>query len=366
MSGSTEFLDGRHGAVADDDVLEVGPRRSLPRWLIALVVVLIAAGVTVAVGLRDGSARRSASAVTSSPNNLARAPLGAGPGVGSPLDLGSGAPVLDVSMSLDSVWVLQRDRLTGNGLIGENRHADLDLQVAPATSARLVVDVPAARLWVVLEGAAATRVLEFDAFTLRQLGDVRSSLPIDGAAALAGRLYLTSAHRVLGLRGGRLSPLVDLRTSLREIVADPARSRLLVVDDGPASYLWAYFPTARTAQRGARLPVRGASVAIVRGSIWVAGQQRSGPRLFRLDADNLRPGSATYSEGVGGVIVASGSDVFWMRDVTRRGQLRCVDAASGQGVQSWRVDGNVTSTRHGALVASPAGAAPLVLNGCAG
>ncbi|HZC52037.1 MAG TPA: hypothetical protein VE441_06030, partial [Mycobacterium sp.] len=302
-TSDVEFLaEGGSGREPGDEVLDVGRARRVPRWLSSGVAVGMAVAVAaIAVG-RDGSGQHGPRAAASSsharPN---RPPPRSASSIGAPLAVGSGA-VLDVAATGQHTWVLHADRVTGLWLArGRNRTAPLprlDLST-PTSTARLVLDVGTARLWVVIEGTRPGRAIEYDLWTLARLRDLR--LPsINGAAAMSGHLYASSGQHLIDIpvRGpARIIPLPDVVGALGPIAADPAHSRVLVLDYHAPSHLWVYRPGHHLIRAPVRLPLATASIAVTRQSIWLGGFAAHAAVLARLNPTTLRPSMTSPLSG---------------------------------------------------------------------
>ena len=141
--------------------------------------------------------------------------------------------------------------------------------------ARLVLDVPSGVLWVVVEGVAPGRLLEYDTVRLRLIRELSGPGAVNGAAALDGHLYLTSGARLFEVGPGRPPhSIADVQTLLAGVVADPARHRLLMFGNGANTQVWPIELTARGAAVRARpvvVALGKSSVGVAEGSVWIAG-----------------------------------------------------------------------------------------------
>jgi hypothetical protein len=375
-----EFLPEQPADAGSVEVLDSGSRRSPPGWLVPLGLVAVAAAAAVVLLHQGSSAPGKPAAESPLPSASAQLPLGLtlADGLGDPLDATAGRPALDVAIAGESTWVLQSQRIvgvvaTGASTVGSVPGRPLDEEFNDA-AARLVLDVPTGRLWVVVEGDARGRAIEYDATTLSLTREVDSLGLIQAAAALDGHLYLTSGDRLIDIAPGR-RPVTLARVSgqLGSIVADPARGRLLVSDIGMPTRVWAVRPGARPGQAlspPVRISVTKATLAVSSGAIWLAGYDTGSGELTRLDPRTLRPVRRSPMDRAlapGAVAVGGGVAVIWVRPGTNDArELDCVDAAGGELLQSWQVQGPVASVGATALVATPAGAVPLELSGCSG
>jgi hypothetical protein len=110
-------------------------------------------------------------------------------------------------------------------------------------------------------------------------------------------------------------------------------------------------------------------MGVAQGSVWIAGFGGTRWVLSQLDPRTLQPTTESPVDAVfgtnGAEIVASGVVVIWARDQVG-GQLRCIDAVTGEQLQAWMISGAVASGGAHGLVATDAGAVPLALSACSG
>ena len=365
-----EFLSGHAGPESGADVLEFGRRRRPPRWVwlgaAALVVALV---VAVAVSRHGSRHPRAAKSPSTSVSVVVPQPAG------SALPLASHSAALDVWASAREVWVLQPGHLTLLDDLTSRRSAGSFHLAArePDSKTVMVVDPAFGMLWVAVEGVGVGRVLEFNAFTLDQFREL--TLPaISGAAALRGHLYVTSGARVVDIRRGaapRTVATAPAGTSLGSIVADPSRSRLLLIDSGSPIRLWIWRPGHALTLTSGPLAFAKGTIAVAHGQVWVGGYGQSGAALLHLaaSANDLTPvdiSPLTGGLGPGALIVASGQRVLWVRSGAGGDDLWCMDADTGRELQHWNLDGAVTSTAGTAVIATSSGVRPLQLSGCPG
>jgi hypothetical protein len=380
-----EYLPDQPGAAEPEEVLDSGGRRRLPRWVVPLGVIVVlaaAAGITIARNNSGGPPPPAAAPPSGAPLTLQPAPqpapqpvpvgLGTRGRFGHPIHVGG--PALDVATAGNEAWVLLgheivrivRDRVELRAAIPGPAAV-----AGPDSAARLVLDVPGGVIWFVAQGAPHGRLLEYDMVHLRLLRQLTVG-PIDGAAALDGHLYLTSGSRLVDVAPGRAPTTVGtVAATLGQIVADPARHRLLMTDYAASSSIW---PITLAKNGRARIGKPGVvhatkvSLGVAEGLIWAAGYTSTHALLSRLDPATLRPVAASpigRSLGPGAVIVASGVVVIWERDGDSS-QLRCIDAATGHQLQTWMIDGPVTSGGTKAFVATAGGIVPLQQSACSG
>jgi hypothetical protein len=373
-----EFLPDEPGRAEVEELLESAPRHRLPRWLIAVVVALVAiAAVIVTVGRGGGSAQHppvaapSSSEAAATPSTRAEAD----DHLGAPLAVGGGRPVLDVAVAGETSWVLQARQLqsiTRLGVVATARIPAPSLIDTPNEDATLVLDIPAGVLWIVAAKVKPARILEYDIVRLRLMRAISGVGFVNGEAALDGHLYLTTGGRIVDVAPGRLPVGIGTaRGTFGPIVADPARDRLLVSDYGTRTRVWPVTPNDTTGDavgKPATVNVTKASLAVADGAIWLSGFDTGHGVLMRLDPRTLRPTLHSSLDPLlepGAVLVAGGVVVVWVRDGDGR-QLRCVDAATGGQLQSWLIEGPVASGGASALVATSTGAVPLELANCSG
>lgn len=368
-----EFLPENPGNAEAEEVLDVGSHRKRSTWLVRMAVAALVVGA-VTTALQRGDKQPSASP---SPTPLPAQSVVLVPNdhVGGPLAAGAGEPVLDVKISTRGTWLLQAR--TVQALLGRNPPAAVPgpalVNASGTAEARLVLDLAARRLWVVASTDKRGRVLEYEADSMRLLLDVRSAPAVTGAAALGGHLYLTSGRRLLDVApSGVLGTAARIRSTLGQIIADPERERLLMVDVGRPTRVRAVVPRPGATPRisdPVRIAVTKASLAVANGWIWLAGFDTGDGVLMRLDPRTLRPELHSTLDPIlepGAALVAGGSAAVWARDGGNGRELRCIDARNGQQAQRWNIEGQVTSTNAGALVATTEGVMPLWLDGCKG
>lgn len=374
-----EFVPDDAATEQGEDVLELGLRRRIPRWVL-LVAASLAAALVVAVAVSRHDSGHPAAVVSRSSSPSSSSSLLPQSAVGSRLPLSSTAPAVDVAMSGRTTWVLQPGRITALDDLTSRRAvgsftADLS---GPNSTPVLLVDPSFGTLWLVIQGSSPGRVLEFNAFTLSQ----RSASTLDtinSAAALNGHLYLTTgAHLIDIAPGSAPRNLATGRASgLFAVIADPtqrARPRLLILDLGFPSHVWTYRPGGKLTKTSAPLPFGKGSIAVAGGQIWVGGFGQTGAVLMHLAAGASAPNDLTAvgvspltgGLGPGALIVGSGQHVFWVRSGAGGDDLWCVDADTGRVDQHWNLSGAVASTSGTAVIATNTGAAPLHLAGCAG
>lgn len=360
----------------DDELPTNGP---IPRriWLIGgVVLALLVAGVAITHLGRHGHPPQAgpahpAAVSPRAPSSVATVgrPAAGGRREQAPATV---ATPLDVAATPTGAWVLMRTALQavdGTRVIRSVPVSGLD---EPDSFPQLAVDDQARRLWIVLEGGRDSRMIEFDARTLRRLRDVRWDQPVQSAAAYLGHLYVSTDRGVADLAPGAAAPnfIGGLYGAVGPIAVDPTRHRLVMLDLGYPTDIWTYRPNHAPVEASQPLALGQPTVAVADGAIWVGGFAVSGAAVLeRLDPVTLRPvAQSPLAEelGPGAVIVAAGSRVIWLRSGNGGDALVCADSARGRIEQNWDVDGAVASTSRGALIATDSGVIAPLLVGCRG
>lgn len=359
-----EFL-AEDGSVllAEEDVVEFGGRR-VPRWVVVVACALAAIAV---VGVVAGRSRTKHPAVAgiSNTNPVASGRLHAA------LRLDGGPDALDVLLDGSRLFVLQPTKISRFDLPSKHVADSVGLAdgsvAAAQSSARLLLDPSDGRLWVVEQGVRPARLLEFDAATLRPTRDVTVDVAIQDAAVMYGHLYLASSAGLDDLVPGALAPmrLGAVHGSVSAVAADPARRRVLVLDDSS--------PVAVSVMSAGRVTARRifgklnqGSIAVVGDDIWVAGSGDYGAVMARLDPATLAPlQTSPVALEAKGLAVSSGARDLWV-SATGAG-LWCLDARSGTVLVQWHsATAPVTSRTGAAYVVKKGSVVPLALDGCAG
>jgi len=240
------------------------------------------------------------------------------------------------------------------------------------SSARLVLDADADRLWVLGLVAQAAQLLEFNAGKMLPLHHVVVRAAVQDAAAMDGHLYLATsvglADLAPGAAGTTLLPAVHGAVSA--VAADPVRNRLIVLDAStPGAVVVVSAGRAGTRRTFGDL-IKG-SIAIVGDEIWVGGYGggiRGGYRALvaRLDPVTLAPvQTSSIALRVDRVDVSPGARDIWV--TTGAVGVWCIDAVDGTILERWpSASAPVTSGLGGAYVIDAGLVVPLVLRGCAG
>lgn len=360
-----EFL-AEDGSVllAEDDVVEFGGRR-VPRWVVVVACALAAiALVSVVVG--RSPPKHAAVAGISNTNPVASGRFHAA------LRLDGDHPnALDVLLDGSRLYVLQPTRISRIDL--PSKHVADSVGLADGTasavrsSARLLLDASAGRLWVVEPGPRPARLLEFDAATLRPTRDLTVDVAIQDAAVMYGHLYLASSGGLDDLVPGALAPmrLGAVHGSVSAVAADPARRRVLVLDDSSPVAI-SVMSAGRVTARRIFGKLNQGSIAVVGDDIWVAGSGDYGAVMARLDPGTLAPlQTSPVALEAKALAVSSGARDLW---VSASGAgLWCLDARSGTVLVQWpSARAPVTSRTGAAYVVTKGSVVPLALDGCAG
>ncbi len=244
---------------------------------------------------------------------------------------------------------------------------------APLDSApHLAVDATVHHIWVVLENASPSRVIEFDERTLRPLREITWIHLIQSAVAYAGHLYLTTDLGIADVAPGRLSPrfVPGLAGAVGPVAVDPQRHRLIAIDLGYPANIWTFRPGGRPVEGRVLLDINKGSLTVVNGAIWIGGFTASGAVLDRIDPRTFRPVLRTRPRlfDPGAVVIAGGSRVLWVRPGSDSTLLGCLSATSGRLEQKWDLPGvnAVVSDGNGALLATTRGVLGLIQDGCEG
>jgi hypothetical protein len=355
------------GSESQDDLLDVGRRRSLPRWALGVLWAVIAAvAITVVV------------ARSTSSNHVAKpkpGPTSQGPAFPSSL-LGAseGDLAVDGKVLYElSQGALYRLDITDPASPASDGVATIDglNRTLDDASFHLVLDSATHHIWVVTYDASSSMVIEFDSSSLVEIGRLLWPGQVHAAAVLGGHLYLAANNAVVDIASAKAEPttIAALTGQYSDIVADPTRSRLLLLDVDQGSHVAAYTPADGRADRGPVAPFGQGGLLVVGGTIWAGGFANAGAVLARLDPRTLKP--VVFSElspqlGPGAVPWAAGQHVLWVRSGGGGDGLWCVDATSGDQLQYWQYNGAVASTGGAGFVLQREGPFALQLSTCTG
>lgn len=280
--------------------------------------------------------------------------------------------MLDAEAGPGGVWTLSGSRLSlvdGTRVV---RSVALRGVRLPSTSTpRLAVDPVTGAVWLVVSDAAPSLLIEYDPDSLQVVRRMSWDQLVHGAVAYRGHLYLATDLGTADLApdGRRPREIAGLGAGDGPIALDPVRGRLIVMNVGYPTRVWTYRPGQYPLKASVALPLGGGTVAVVNGAIWVGGFSNRAV-LDRLDPTSLRPirKGAVEPFGPGAVIVAGGSNAFWVRPGNGTHMLACVSARTGRIEQRWQLPDlvSVASQNGTALAATHRGAIGLVLAGCTG
>lgn len=355
------------GAETEDEELDAGARRRVPGWIGR--TLLAGAAVAILIVANAPHPRHRSQAL--------RPPIH--PAVIHPTPVaGSSVEALLVSRRLQRIYTVIQGRLAVSDLDGgdDGRFAISSTALGgqvDSTRLRLVLNPADGVLWAVPLGSTGSHLLEgFDPRMLRRVARVRLPYPVDGAAVLDGRLYLTYGPELLRVSADRrrLDLAARLVGSGGPLVADPARHRLLYLDYYNPLSVRSWSP-ARGSGPAAALPLTRGQVAVVAATIWVGGFGTSGAVLARLDPRTLRPGrsvavAANLAPGV--LLAAAGDRSLFVRAGGGTDPLWCLDGRTGAVSVRWAYAPGVVAADRGAVaLASPDGRIrPIRPSGCAG
>jgi hypothetical protein len=377
-----EFFPEEPGDSTAEEVLDAGARRRVPQWagIAVLAVAAVVVAVVVALQRGDPSGTPAGAALSGSPPGT---PFAAVPSIvpsipsdlGTLLSIGAPGPVLDVAVAAGTTWVLQPGLLHGidsHGRISTVTIPGRPLRFPDGTFVRVLPDPAANAVWVVVQEPEHGRVLQFRADNLQVVHDTEPLPIMVAAATLDGHLYFGAGNRVYQLRGTSPHVLARLPQPLGALAADPTRHRLLLATLGDPTALSTLAPSGHhpVLRRLAAVRVAKPTLVVTAGRIWLAGYDTGAGILMRLSPTTLRPVQHSTLDPVlepGAAVVAGGVAVIWVRDGgSASAELRCVDARSGQQVQSWPLSGGVGSAHGYAVLGSQGGPVRLRLRGCRG
>ncbi len=317
-------------AADGEELLDTRPPRPRRQLLIG-AVVLVAAAVVAVVATRTGSVPHPAASSSRPRPTLPPAP---------PVAVTSGDVVAttvgDTAYAIDGGAVITIDLNTGARSVLRPAVGDL-----PETEYRILADPDHQRLWVIRSHDTALNVSWFDTGTLMQTGAEDDRGPLDDAAVLDGRLYLSTPARILSISQTEDVPPPALTIRPGQVIAaDPSRHRLLVLRYGSATgALVAQRPGARTPQARAAAPFGKGEFAVTSGRIWAVGFGRRHAVIERLDPRTLRVQVRSPLEqhiGPGAVLAQIGRRHLLIRDAGGLGgELWCVDAGTGAVTRHW-------------------------------
>jgi hypothetical protein len=360
-------MSNREAAGPVEDVLDLGRPPRVPRWAYlagGLLAAAVIAGVTVAFAV-GSPGPPAAPASTPPPSNAAA-------DHGGPADADDVLVLGRYLFRLAPDVLYRTDAAAAPGAQATLPISGLDA-LGPASSYHLIGDAAAHLVWLVGYGGAPTTLLAVDTDTMAVRARVNWPQAVNGAAALNGDLYVLTANAVVDVTVTR-SPVdvTHLPGQYMTITADPARHRLLLLDENSLSPV-SYEPVTHAVRSGPRLPFgKGDLLADGAGRVWAGGYgfaTGEGAVLDRLDPLTLRPVASSPLAGQlgpGAQLVASGSAVIWLRSGAGGDDLWCVDGRTGRPAQHWKVAGVVASRTGYAVVDTVGMVQRLTLRGCPG
>ena len=346
--------------------------RARRRRIVVVAAFVVVAGLGIGALVAGQPNSRGMVATISRRLESGQYPLGppgaARPGEGDALALPAGTAI-DVAIS-DTVLYVLLD--SGLDLIDPLTRAVERIVLLQADSrSRLLVDSPAARLWIVDENAGPTQVREFDSGTLALLGTLNVPATVFSAAAVNGRLFLATADGVEQFAPGS-SSLTGVTNSIpviRAITADPSRQAVLGLSSGPTAGVITVSADGATLLAGPGLGLtQRSTVAVIDGTLWVSGVGATAS-LARLDPASMHPVTSGPNQtgvisSVGGTVtVTPGAADLWVYSPSTA-RLYCVDDRTGQELQHWDgLSGPVTAGGRGPFAVGHGHVLPLVLRG---
>ena len=318
--------------LVDEELLTSGPRAGgRRRMVLGVAVLLLIAGVVIGVLVSSHSDHRS---------SKAPAPTGAST-TSSPVAAGGPGPAPAVLLN-GFVYIIDEGMLYMRGTSRFEIHQTVVGPFREPNAAYvLVADEAHRRIWVVQSVGSIWGAYEYDSATLEQISAQKVGGRVNGAAVLAGDLYVDTNYGVFRI----VRPDTGPRDATplpggRAIAADPSRGRLLVLAlDGGRTQVRAERPSAQRPDVVAHSPVFGrGSLAVVDGHIWAGGEGSRGAVLVQLDPRTLAPVGHSRLEaevGSGAVIVAVGRQDLLVRSEAGGDELWCVDGGSGAVRQKW-------------------------------
>ncbi|WP_375486768.1 hypothetical protein [uncultured Jatrophihabitans sp.] len=323
-----EFVGDDTGENADEDVLDTGPRRPVPRWVwVVAALAVVAAALGVIVSARDDH------------ENSARPTPTPTPSTAGPSDAGPGTPVVGLAADGSSLYWLAGDRLHRGGGGGHvAASTPVSQQELPFDEAQLVADPQERTIWVVSFGSSADRagtgVVEgFAADDLHRTVHASTRAPVTGASVLNGALFVLSAGRLLRITADatRFTQMAKVDLSARELVT--AGGSLLFAEGGNGSAIGRWTPSGL--DKPVVLETVDNALAVAGSTVFVLGTVRGqGPELNTLDPLTDKVDQQALATGLDGDLkfVATGRRsviVLGSGQGTGRGgpELACVTTA---------------------------------------
>jgi hypothetical protein len=351
---------------SDDDELVVV--RRLPRWLrlAAWSMAGVLAGAVVAVVISRHHGRSTAPPVPS--------PVVGSSGGSSGVPNPPAASHAAVAEAGDLRWEVADTTLYAESAAGPHFVRQIALPQAfgtPVSEPRVTVDPVSGAVWVVLEKSRPSLLVRVSAGIFRILRVVHWMTAVNGAAAYAGHLYLSTGLGVADLapRASRPRPLTGLAGAVGPVVADPSRHRLIAMDLGNPTDLWTFAPGTAPAKAPRPLPLNAATMAVVGPAIWVLGYVGDRAVLGRLDPETLRQTTRVQLPAhlsTRAVLLPGGDRALWLSGPLAGDRLVCADARTGAALQTWQIQGvdSVAPWRGSALVSAGGLSRTIHLRGC--
>lgn len=317
-----EFLGADPGGAADDDVIDTGPRRPVPRWAWFVAAVLaVAVGVGVLVSAHSDRAPK-ATGSTPPPSTATTSVAQQGP------------PVEALTADGTSLYWLAGNRLYRGGPVGRTSTSTAFAAREGGLSEPQVVADPLGRtVWIVSFGpthdVGAVGVVEgFATADLRRVTRASVHSQITGAATLNGALYVLAAGRLLRITAGAsgFTPVARVDSSARGLVA--AGKRLLFVEGGNGSAIGQWTPAGVDAP--VVLETVDNALAVAGSTVFVLGSARGNQSelsTLRPDRKVDQQGLATGLDGALQLVASGTHSVIVLGTGKRGAELACVTTA---------------------------------------
>jgi len=328
------------GSAGDEEVLALGRHRGSRAWLIIAVVGILAVGGLIA-GIASQRGHHAAPVPSQSPTT-SPPPFDQG----QPVALGAGTPTALV-LAGGGLVMFQTDPASLTTV--EQRPAGRTVSRPAEGDARtlLVVDPSSQKVWLIEPGRGSppgpstSILLAYGLHTLDIATRLEVPAVVSSAAVLDGRLWLSTDRGVYTFADGP-TRLAGYSGPVHAIDADPTRHRLLATTETKAASMLQIRPSRLDVVRGPWLPLDTASLAIVDGTIWVAGSNAAPdePHVLRLDPATLQPHGPALVRDRDYAFVSAGHSVVWMGGYAASVPsvpvpLSCLDPTTGRTLQLW-------------------------------
>jgi hypothetical protein len=347
-------VPGFPGDVGEEELFEPEGRRPLV-WLAALVLVIVLASLAIS------------HVVTRPKPSVALRP---------PAPPAAVSPVA-VALAGARAYVLDGSTLGVYDVGSGGEFAEETFKLPPGRwIGRLAVDPTRGSIWVLnAQTSSFTQILEVDPATLLIVRTVRWNQVVEGAVALDGYLYLSTelGLAVLGPRATAPYLVPGLYGAVGPVAADPTRHRVIVIDQGFPTDVWAYRPGRPVFEAIDPVRIAHGTLAVVDGQVWVAGLGATAAVLQRLDPVSLlATGPDLLAEyglatglSVGAQIVATGSADLWLRADSGVG-LWCVDPTRSTVRRIGQVSGTIAAGDGRVVAADSSGVIAIQAADCPG